>query len=135
MGTPPADWCICHGCRSNNSCLKSWQIWPDKRRADCNPLCLPTSTKVVTWLLVNGCWFCSGAFSKAPAKQADLVAFARHRRRPAVQARGFGAGCSSAALPWPRAQQGSGQGWACEGELTSWCNALVINTAKGEGGM
>lgn len=36
--------------------------------------------KVVTWLLLNCCWFCSGAFSKVNAKWEDQVMPAVHAR-------------------------------------------------------
>lgn len=112
MGTPPSDWYICHGWRWNNSCPRSWQIWPHKCRDGWDPPWFPT--KVVTWLPINYYWFCSGAFSKVNAKRADQVVFAPHPRRPTIQAQGFGAGGTSAIIlsPGPRLQEGSGQGWA-----------------------
>lgn len=128
MGTPPSDWCICHGWRWNNSCLRSWQIWPHKRRDGWDPLWFPT--KGVTWLPMNYYWFCSGAFSKVNAKRADQVVFAPHPRRATIQVQGFGAGGTSAIIPLA---QGSRRGADRAGQqrgLASWCKSLLINMAK-----
>lgn len=83
-----------------------------------DPLWLPTSAKVVTRLLMNYYWFCSGAFSKVNAKRADQVVCALHPRRPAIPVQGlWGWTQQHSSSPGPRLQQRSWQGWSCKGDL------------------
>lgn len=132
MGTPPSDCHTCHGWGSNNSCLKSCQIWPDKCRDAWDPLWLATSAKVVTWLLMNYHCFGSGAFSKVNTKRGDQVAFAARPRRRRCRCRALGLDAAAQRFPWPKAPAGELAKLGVQGALTSWCNSLFRNMAKGE---
>lgn len=125
-GTPLSNWHICHGWRSNNSCLKSGNF--DQSRAEMTEI-HSGCPQVQKWL--RGC--CWSAVGSAQVPFPKLMQSERIRScllcipgGPRSRCRALGLAAAAQLFLWPRALVGELTMLGMHRELTSWCSCLLI---------